>query len=89
MARQQQGALFGHHSQGRDVAGVGVRGAGVGVQVVPVVPQADQAEISHRRAFNLIWNSIHGPEAWDANPWVVALTFTVTPQNIDSMEAAA
>lgn len=42
------------------------------------------ASISHRRAFNLIWNSLHGPEAWDANPWVVALTFTVERRNIDA-----
>ena len=28
--------------------------------------------ISHRRAFNLIWNHLHGPGAWDANPWVAA-----------------
>ena len=23
-----------------------------------------------------IWNSIHGPAAWDANPWVAAISFT-------------
>lgn len=34
-----------------------------------------------------IWNSIHGPDAWDANPWVAALTFTVHRCNIDRMEA--
>ena len=33
-----------------------------------------------------IWNSLHGPGAWDANPWVAALTFTVHRQNIDQME---
>lgn len=33
-----------------------------------------------------IWNSLHGPEAWDANPWVVALTFTVDRRNIDAQE---
>lgn len=33
-----------------------------------------------------IWNSIHGPDAWDANPWVAALTFTVHRQNIGQME---
>lgn len=26
-------------------------------------------------AFRDLWTSIHGPGAWDANPWVVALTF--------------
>ena len=32
-----------------------------------------------------IWNSLHGPSAWDANPWVVALTFTVQRGNIDEV----
>ena len=34
--------------------------------------------------FNDLWISIHGPAAWDANPWVVALTFTVAKRNIDA-----
>ena len=32
-----------------------------------------------------LWNSLHGPGAWDANPWVVALTFTVQRGNIDKI----
>ena len=35
-----------------------------------------------------LWNSLHGPGAWDANPWVVALTFTVQRGNIDQMPGA-
>ena len=31
-------------------------------------------------------NSIHGPDAWDANPWVAAISFTVHRCNIDTME---
>ena len=38
--------------------------------------------------FSTLWNSLHGPDAWDANPWVVALTFTVHRCNIDQMENA-
>ena len=38
-----------------------------------------------RDAFVLLWNSIHGPEAWALNPWVAALTFTVHRCNIDQM----
>lgn len=35
---------------------------------------------SYRAAYSEIWNSIHGPGAWDANVWVVAITFRrVTP----------
>ena len=35
--------------------------------------------------FATVWNSIHGPGAWDANPWVTALTFGVHRRNIDRM----
>ncbi len=38
------------------------------------------------RAFRDLWNSIHGPDAWDANPWVAAISFTVHRCNIDTME---
>lgn len=30
-----------------------------------------------------LWDIINGPGAWDANPWVVAYTFTVHRGNID------
>lgn len=36
-----------------------------------------------RAAFQDLWNSLHGPDAWDANPWVAASTFTVQRGNID------
>ena len=35
--------------------------------------------------FRSLWNSIHGPDAWGANPWVVALTFAVHHCNIGDM----
>ena len=31
-----------------------------------------------------LWNSLHGPGAWDANPWVAAYSFTVQHGNIDT-----
>lgn len=39
--------------------------------------------------FQGLWNSLHGPGAWDANPWVVALTFDVVRGNIDQMPGVA
>lgn len=36
-----------------------------------------------RVAYEQLWNSIHGTGAWDANPWVAALTFAVHHGNID------
>ena len=42
-----------------------------------------------RDAFKELWNRINGPDAWDANPWVTATTFTVHKVNIDQMKEAA
>lgn len=39
------------------------------------------------QSFRTLWNSINGPEAWDADPWVDAYTFTVHRCNIDELEA--
>ncbi|MES2814496.1 MAG: hypothetical protein V4720_06340 [Pseudomonadota bacterium] len=39
--------------------------------------------LSARSAYEVLWNSLHGPDAWDANPWVVAVSFTVERRNID------
>jgi len=36
-----------------------------------------------RHSFRSLWNSINGPDAWTANPWVCALSFRVIHQNID------
>jgi hypothetical protein len=30
---------------------------------------------SYRDGFGVLWTTIHGPGAWDANPWVAAITF--------------
>lgn len=39
-----------------------------------------------REQFADLWNSINGPDAWAANPWVVALTFDVHRCNIDTLK---
>ena len=48
------------------------------------------AQISQRRMFELLWNTLHiKPGAtWADNPWVYALTFKVTRQNIDDLGRA-
>ena len=38
-----------------------------------------------RECYCDLWNSLHGHGAWDANPWVVAVTFTVQRWNIDQI----
>lgn len=42
-------------------------------------------------AFSFYWDRLNGRRGfgWDANPWVVALTFDVIQQNIDQIERAA
>jgi hypothetical protein len=38
-----------------------------------------------RHSYRTLWNSLHGPDAWGANPWVWVKTFTVQHGNIDSI----
>jgi hypothetical protein len=66
----------------------------VRVQLLHEISEADaQAEgttpfgeyrPSYVAAFRSLWNHLHGFGAWDANPEVVALAFTVTKGNIDA-----
>lgn len=49
----------------------------------------EQSDIALGRAdwaFASYWNEIHGHRAWDANPWVAAITFRPILANIDSPE---
>lgn len=36
------------------------------------------------KSYRSLWDSINGAGAWEANPWVVAVTFTVEKRNIDA-----
>lgn len=38
-----------------------------------------------RQSYRALWESINGPESWDANPWVWALTFEVIKANVDAV----
>ncbi len=50
----------------------------------PAQTDDELAGMEARGWFRDLWNSIHGPDAWDANPWVAAITFDVKRGNIDS-----
>lgn len=39
--------------------------------------------------FHRLWEELHGPDSWDANPECVCLSFTVHKTNIDALEDAA
>ncbi|MGW8203018.1 hypothetical protein ACWGM0_10780 [Sphingomonas bisphenolicum] len=43
----------------------------------------DAAELTAVGAYHHLWNSINGAGAWEANPWVVAVSFDVKEGNID------
>lgn len=36
-----------------------------------------------------LWDHINGPGAWDANPWIVAVSFEVRAGNIDNLPVTA
>lgn len=38
-------------------------------------------------SFRSLWSSLHGPDAWAANPWVIVIGFSSEPRNIDSPSA--
>ncbi|AWJ85131.1 hypothetical protein TSH58p_17350 [Azospirillum sp. TSH58] len=50
------------------------------------MPEGSSIE-DERDVFARLWTSLHGADAWAANPWVVALTFSVHRTNIDKLEA--
>ena len=41
------------------------------------------------RLYMRLWNALHGEGAWQKNPDVVALTFTVHQANIDQVDEEA
>mgnify|MGYP001282234237 CR=1 FL=1 len=49
------------------------------------VPGVDGAGTSARAAFALLWQSINGPDSWDANPWVWVVEF----KRVDEARSAA
>lgn len=51
------------------------------------LPQGQTPDTLHRAQFADLWDSIHGPDSWDANPWVWALTFQVIRKNVDEVLA--
>jgi hypothetical protein len=43
---------------------------------------------TYRTGFVRLWGSLHGPQSWLDNPWVVRVAFRPVLANIDSLEAA-
>ena len=58
----------------------------VGIETGQITAQSTPIEIgSYTAGFAELWDSINGAGAWDANPWVVAVSFTVEKANIDAL----
>lgn len=52
-------------------------------------PHAIAPNLAPTTSFRELWNSLHGPEAWAANPEVVAISVKPHLCNIDQMKEAA
>lgn len=50
----------------------------------PARTDEDLAGMEARGWFRDLWDSLHGPDTWDKNPWVAAITFDVKRGNIDT-----
>lgn len=61
---------------------------GVGSLTV-TTPKLGLASITAIEGYRDLWNSLHGDGAWDANPWVAAISFTVQHGNIDNLAGVA
>ncbi len=58
-----------------------------GVNAISMADVRRQAAWSARGDFAQLWNVLHGTDAWDANPEVVAVSFRAIKSNIDAPEA--
>ena len=58
-----------------DVLREGIRTGSDGSYLAPLAGFPDFPWQTPRLAFAALWNSIHGPNSWDINPWVWAITF--------------
>lgn len=46
---------------------------------------SEEDDRSPREIFADLWRHLHGPESWDQNPFVAAISFTVNKRNIDKV----
>ena len=66
---------------------------GIAPDLADAMEASGRSDLAQRHAYHdtyvagyrTLWNSLHGPDAWDANPWVVAVSFTVDRRNIDAI----
>ncbi|QPI73894.1 hypothetical protein [Sphingobium sp. Cam5-1] len=71
-----------------DALAEGIEARGVGslwgwIDYLETNPNVTRHFADPRRSYASLWDSINGDGAWDANPWVVAVSFDVRKGNID------
>jgi hypothetical protein len=44
-------------------------------------PPFQRVTVTRRMQFRNLWDVLHGPGAWDANPWVAAISFVVVKED--------
>lgn len=74
---------------GSDAIAEGANITGEQTMTGPMVKVAPGTYLSPVAWYHWLWNDINGAGAWDANPWIVAYTFSVHLSNIDQMGRAA
>ena len=53
---------------------------------MPKAQYAQQGQRAPVLAFSGLWEQLHGPGAWEQNPFVAVISFRVIRSNIDSAE---
>jgi hypothetical protein len=71
-----------------DAIGEGIEARGMGslwgwIDYLEPNPHLTRHFADPRRSYASLWDSINGEGAWDANPWIVAVSFDVRKGNID------
>lgn len=75
-----------------DISEADARAEGAPIEFRTVVGRPDGGRNyhippSHRGGFANLWSRLHGAGSWEANPFIVALSFRVIAANIDAPEA--
>ncbi|WP_311272225.1 MULTISPECIES: hypothetical protein [unclassified Rhizobium] len=74
---------------GSDAIAEGADITGEQTMTGPMVKVAPGTYLSPVAWYHRLWDSINGAGAWEANPWVVAYSFTVHHGNIDQIAQVA
>ena len=72
----------------QDISGMDAKAEGVSI---PAHMPQDGADLDWARLeFQKLWQSLNAKRApWDSNPWVVAVSFSIIKENIDSLKSEA